>query len=235
MALDVQRGPAGDRPQASPADRAWQASFLSELPQRVQDDLGAAAFPMTVPVGNVIYRPLDEACLLLVVGGLVRVTASSPAGRRAAVRYARAGDCVGIMSVVFDDQDVTVEAVTRADLRVLSVNKFRQYARTEPEVGWLLARVVGRVANEGFDMMSAIIFHSVRERLARHLLDLAVRREDQLVVTEDQQEMADAIGSVREVVSRTLRDFRERGLVSRNQVGTRLDDADGLYKISLGE
>jgi hypothetical protein len=46
--------------------------------------------------------------------------------------------------------------------------------------------------------------------------------------------MADAIGSVREVVGRTIRDLRDRGLVCRTAEGLCLQDPDGLHSVALG-
>ena len=60
-------------------------------------------------------------------------------------------------------------------------------------------------------------FGSVRQRVATHLLDLASDRQrpgGRLVARVSQQELADAAGSVREVVARALRDLRAAGMVA---------------------
>ena len=60
-------------------------------------------------------------------------------------------------------------------------------------------------------------FGSVRQRVAAHLLDLASDRQrpgGRLVAHVSQQELADAAGSVREVVARALRDLRVAGIVA---------------------
>jgi CRP/FNR family transcriptional regulator len=60
-------------------------------------------------------------------------------------------------------------------------------------------------------------FASVRQRVARHLLDLAASRpaaSDQLTVSVSQQDLANSVGSVREVVARVLADLRTEHLVS---------------------
>jgi CRP/FNR family cyclic AMP-dependent transcriptional regulator len=64
----------------------------------------------------------------------------------------------------------------------------------------------------------------VRQRVARHLLDLASARVGEqpgsdhragreLVVQVSQQELANAVGTVREVVVRVLRELRQDGVV----------------------
>ena len=64
----------------------------------------------------------------------------------------------------------------------------------------------------------------MRQRVARHLLDLASARVGEqpapdhraareLTVQVSQQELANAVGTVREVVVRVLRDLRQDGVV----------------------
>lgn len=231
MSQDPPFGGPGARPESA-TDRAWAASFLGRFPAKVQNDLRGGALPMTILPGHIIYRAHDHPRLVLLVAGLARVVATSPDGRKATIRYARSADCIGSVSVVTSQQEVTAEAVTVTEALFLNVERVRYFAQTEPEVGWVLAQVVGQVCTEVIDMMSTTVFGAVRQRLARHLLDLAVRQGNELVVAEDQQGMADAIGSVREVAGRALRELRERGLVSRCDCGLRLDDPHGLHALS---
>jgi CRP/FNR family transcriptional regulator len=73
-------------------------------------------------------------------------------------------------------------------------------------------------------------FGTVRQRVARHLLDLASTTQagPALVVTISQQELADAVGSVREVVVRVLRELREEGYVETGHDGITLLDPQQL-------
>jgi len=69
-------------------------------------------------------------------------------------------------------------------------------------------------------------FATVRQRVSRHLLDLAVQREPghyrgtEIIVPVSQQELADAVGTVRDVVVRVLRELRQEGVVrtERDQI-----------------
>ncbi|WP_018180665.1 Crp/Fnr family transcriptional regulator [Jongsikchunia kroppenstedtii] len=216
------------------ADEAWDLSFLGALPAHVQTDLRSSALGMTIPPGHIIYRNDDHARLVLIVSGRARIVASSPEGRKATIRYARSADCVGSMSVVTRSQPVMAQAITEAEVLFINVDRLRRFAHTEPEVGWQLAQFVGTVATQVIEMMTAALFGSVRQRLAQHLLDLSVHYDDRLIVVVDQQEIADAIGSVREVIARTLKEFRERNLISRTPNGLQLDNPDELHAIALG-
>jgi len=75
----------------------------------------------------------------------------------------------------------------------------------------------------------------VKQRVASHLLDLASsqqRPQAHLVAQVSQQELADAVGSVREVVARVLRDLRLAGMVATSPDSVVILDAAGLHSES---
>jgi CRP/FNR family transcriptional regulator len=71
--------------------------------------------------------------------------------------------------------------------------------------------------------------------VAAHLLDLASaqqRPQGRLVARVSQQELADAVGSVREVVARVLRDLRLAGIVATAPDSVVVLDAPRLQRQS---
>jgi CRP-like cAMP-binding protein len=64
------------------------------------------------------------------------------------------------------------------------------------------------------------------------MLDLAERDAGQLVVAASQQDIADAIGSVREVVSRAVLWLRDEGLIRRSGRVYVLDNPAGLHAMT---
>jgi glyoxylase-like metal-dependent hydrolase (beta-lactamase superfamily II) len=81
------------------------------------------------------------------------------------------------------------------------------------------------------------VFGSVRQRVAAHLLDLASDRQrpgGRLVARVSQQELADAAGSVREVVARALRDLRVAEIVATAADSVVILDPARLYAESAG-
>jgi CRP/FNR family transcriptional regulator len=74
-------------------------------------------------------------------------------------------------------------------------------------------------------------------RATPDLLDLASAQQHprgRLVARVSQQELADAAGSVREVVARVLRDFRVAGIVATAADSVVILDAARLYAESGG-
>jgi CRP/FNR family transcriptional regulator len=78
-------------------------------------------------------------------------------------------------------------------------------------------------------------FGSVRQRIAAHLLDLASdgqRPRGRLEAHVSQQELADASGSVREVVARALRDLRMAGIVATTAESVVILDPARLHAVA---
>jgi CRP/FNR family transcriptional regulator, cyclic AMP receptor protein len=181
--------------------RAIRSSLLAEFPESARDELLAAALPIELPAGGMLYRDADEPRCALVISGLARAFLSAPDGRTVTIRYVRAGELLGIPIIVGGPIPASIQMVTNAELLVLSARTLRRLGRDELAVGWLLAQELARRLTETYEAVADNAFGSLRERVARHLLDLAAVREDaRLVADVTQQELAEAVGSTRPAV-----------------------------------
>jgi CRP/FNR family transcriptional regulator len=97
-----------------------------------------------------------------------------------------------------------------------------------------LAEESARSNYDTLDEFAEAAFGTVRQRVARHLLDLVVQGPDDgpLLAPISQQELANAVGTAREVVSRVLQVFKTEGLVRPTQAGLEVLDATELYQQS---
>jgi CRP/FNR family cyclic AMP-dependent transcriptional regulator len=79
-------------------------------------------------------------------------------------------------------------------------------------------------------------FATVRARVARHLLDLASESQKgcEFVAAIGQQELAEAVGTVREVIVRALRELREEGLLRTGRAGIIILDPERLATEAFG-
>ena len=73
-------------------------------------------------------------------------------------------------------------------------------------------------------------FSTIRQRVARHLLDLAAEHQQGalLIAPVTQRQVAEAVGSVREVVARALGGLRADGLVVKSPGGLVITDPERL-------
>ncbi len=135
------------------------------------------------------------------------------------MRYARSADVAGLALVVGGPGPASIEAMTSASVAALRVDTLRSLLASDPRVARACAEEPTRQLYQALDDLSEQAFLSVRQRIVHHMLDLAAPGLGQhLVVQASQQELADAVGSVREVVTRTL--HRDEGLVetSRDEI-----------------
>jgi CRP-like cAMP-binding protein len=229
---------------------AWQESFMGAFPPRVTEALLAGATEATIRAGDVLYRrdeDLDSAIVVLIVDGLFRTHIRAESGRQVTLRYAWHGDVVGVPALVlagdggargrerwklYGEHRLYLEALRDTLLLRLSPERFLELAQTEAAVAYALATALAQLTLLAEQMLEDGLFLSIRARVARHLLDLAVWRSGDLVVAEGQREIANAIGSVREVVSRTLLRMRDEGVVDRRDGDTVLLDPAALHAIA---
>ena len=196
---------------------ALRRSFLGGLPRELVEDLLAGGQRTDYPAGSTIYREGSAPRAELVVRGLLRVFMSSPEGRQVTVRYAREADVLGIAVIVGGPANVRVQTISDSSLFRIDVRRLVDAARGDGRIAWALAEELNRRLYDTLQQTAVNAFGSVRQRVAAHLLDLASAQQhpqDRLVARVTQQELADAVGSVREVVARALRALRVAGVVA---------------------
>ena len=216
---------------------ALTRSFLADLPAEVVGRLRADGERADYPAGTTVYRAGSDPRAALVVHGLLRVYLASAEGRQVTVRYARPGDVLGIAVLVGGPASVGVQAVEPSGLFRISSRTLTAAARRDPRVSWAVAEELNRRLYDTLEQTAVNAFGSVHQRVAAHLLDLASAQQHpagRLVAHISQQELADAVGSVREVVARALRDFRVAGVVATTADSIVILDAARLYAESGG-
>lgn len=152
--------------------------------------------------------------------GSVRIFRTSADGREQSFRLATAGDTFGEVPV-FDGgpNPATVEALERCEVLLVPTETFRRVVQEHPEVAMTLLNHFARRIRGFTELVGQLSLQTVQSRLARYLYQLA-REEgtptnEGIVVKRDLtvQDLASLVGSVREVVGRTLRTFQEDGII----------------------
>lgn len=191
---------------------------------------GAARFD--IPAGTVIYRDADRPRLAVVLDGLLRVFLTSSEGRQVTVRYTRAGDVLGAAATVGGPVDVSVQAVTDSTVAMIDPGRLVSLGRMNAQVAWAIAEELSRRLYEVLNELAGTAFLPLRDRIIRHLLDLAADAQSGggSVAHTTQQELADAVGSVREVVGRSLAELRATGLIETTRDGIKVLDVAALHR-----
>jgi CRP/FNR family transcriptional regulator, cyclic AMP receptor protein len=201
---------------------AVRASHLRDLPAEVLEELFEGAIRTKVAAGSVAHHALDaEQYVELVITGVIRVYVTAPDGRTMTIRYCRSGELLGAMSLFSDEftEPATKQALVDTQLLKMSPTQVRALAQRDLRVARALLVELSERARNFVNEIPGTAFATVRQRVARQLLDLASNDDqggnqgDELAVRITQQGLADAVGTVREVVVRALRQLRDAGIV----------------------
>ena len=171
--------------------------------------------------------------LFYVCSGTIRVYLISEDGKEATVRRLHEGElcmlsgsCL-LSSVAFD---VQIDAECESEICILPSHIMKKIMSENIYV----ENFVYKKMNESFsDIIAAtqkMLFASLEQRLAGFLIDEAAREHsDRILMTQEQ--IARAIGSAREAVSRTLKQMVSDGTVELFRGGVRILDRKKLYHI----
>jgi CRP/FNR family transcriptional regulator len=168
------------------------------------------------PAGHTVYSEADAEAFALVLDGLLRVYMHASDGRQVTVRYVRGGGLLGVPALVGGPAPVFVQAVVPGAAFLFDVDRVKRTARNDAAVAWALAEESVHRLYDVLEELAGNAFASVRQRVARHLLDLAASRPGAnlpLTAFVNQQDLANSVGSVREVVARVLAELRAERLV----------------------
>jgi len=218
-------------------------SCLADLPSVVLDRVLVGAEVVRHPRGTVVRSPDDPRATQapgLVIEGLLRVFRHEADGREATARYVDAGDLIGLAALLgFADNALApglgASAVHDTIVLEFSPEAFSFALRDEAALGLAVCRYVFGELLATQHALTGSVLLPVRSRVASHLLDLAERCDRYLIVTTSPQQLAAAAGSVREVVSRVLRQLEETGIVRRERDRVVLLDSAALHRLASNE
>jgi len=189
----------------------WAAVSITTI-QSLVDGGRAVHFPS----GHTVYTEAEAVRLAVVMQGLLRVYMHTGDGRQVTVRYVRGGDLLGVPALIAGPAPVFVQAVTPGVAFFFDVGQVERTARNDASLAWALAEESVHRLYDALEELAGNTFASVRQRIARHLLDLAAARPGgsrTLTALVNQQDLANSVGSVREVVARILAELRAEQLI----------------------
>lgn len=197
---------------------------LARLPHALVQEWIDTATRLEVPQGASIYQEHDAPRVGLIVEGLVRAYMTAPDGREVTVRYARAGQLLGIPALVGGPAPVSVAMLTRTVILMLPFEALGRAGREQPEVGWQFAEEICRRLYDALEALAGNAFGTLTERVCRHLLEMSGpgATDETLRAAVTQQDLANAVGSSRVAVARILAELRREGLIETGSRGIEL-------------
>jgi len=180
----------------------------------------------------VLFRPGDEvAGFVLVISGRVDVYMTSQTGREILLYSIAPGEtCVQTTLGLLGEEDYSAEAVAETAIEIVIIPKslFLELLGSSVSFRTYVFHAFASRLQSIMQVLERVAFIKVEERLAAIL----IKRSDETgLVHNTHQELATAIGSAREVVSRRLELFGRKGLVTLERGNIRITDKAGLVKL----
>lgn len=206
-------------------------SYLAGLPQATQEDLAAVASERTYRAGEIIFWQGEPAYGLYIVGGgSVKISRHSLDGREHILHLLQYGETFNDVAALDGGENpATATAHTDAVIWTIARDDLMRTTERHPDLAWALLEDMARRARTLVTMVEDLAMRSVKGRLARLLLEQATRNEsEELPRLLTQEEMANQLGTVREVVGRALRSLANSGVIEFDRHRIVILDADKL-------
>lgn len=204
--------------------------MLQTLPTSQLADLQANAMLMQLPAGAVVFdenQPCQGFPLLL--SGSVRVIKAAASGRELQLyRVGKGESCILTSSCLLGHADYQARGVVEqaVEMAVLSPTIFKMLVSAhEPFRDYIFSLFSERLTDL-MQLVTAVAFQKLDQRLAA----LLASKTSPFRITH--QALADELGSVREIVSRLLKNFADQGWVRLGREQIEILNAPALKNYS---
>jgi len=202
--------------EASRRDELTQVfPFFATLPPRTREAVLGQAVTKKLSHKEVLVRAGGE-CLYLpfVLEGTLRLYKTSPGGREITLyRIEKGESCILSATCILTQGSFPAVAEAEGETEILLVPSRLMADAVDDNPEWrrFLFGLYARRLDEVLMLVDEVTFHHVDARLAAFLLKNASPRRH--AVDRTHGEIADELGTSREVVTRILKDFETDGLI----------------------
>jgi CRP/FNR family transcriptional regulator len=207
-----------------PAATGISQSFLADVRPSAVEAIRRLAVVYRHRSGDTVVSE-SEHWTGIVLRGMARVFLTTKGGRQVTLRHARPGSSIGV-GALLGESTVSAQAVTDCEVLSLDTDQVKRLARDDASLAFAIARETSLRLRETYREVVIREQGSVRQRLARQLLHFAgqIDPDDPLGLPLSHEEIADAIGSAREVVSRHLARFQADEMLALERGRIRIVD-----------
>lgn len=214
------QGPYGfDINESCQACKTRSTGFFCQLTPKGIHDFDAVKSNSAYPESSVLFMEKQNCRGVFVIcQGEVKLTISSSEGKTLITRIAKAGEILGLMSVLTGrPYEVTAETLRPCQISFVRRDDFLRFVAQHPEAAAAAMNQLSANYHGACEQLRTVgLSSSAGERLARLLLEWAgggERKAVRINIPLTHEEIAECIGSTRETVTRTLSDFRNKQLV----------------------
>ncbi len=171
--------------------------------------------------------------LALVLSGSIRVYKLSKNGKEITLYRIQSGEsCVLTASCILSDQRFPAYAKSEKACEILLVPNTAVKKWITKSTLWqqFIFGLMASRLSDVIEIVEEIAFKKMDMRIAKQLILIA--KNNNRLINSTHQQLADELGSSREVISRILKDFEHRGLIILLRGNIKIVDKIGLSKIA---
>ncbi len=202
---------------------------LQALGDVALDPLLAQAQRVSVPAGSLLFdeRSPCQAFPLILVGA-IRVAKCAASGRELPLYRVTPGEtCIITSACLLGRADYNARGMAEGETEMVLLPRAAFLALIEqPQFRDFVFQLFSQRIAELMQLVEEVAFRKLDQRLAAALLGRGRR------VHITHQQLADELGSVREIVSRLLKSFAEQGLVAMGREQLEILDPAGLRRVA---
>jgi CRP-like cAMP-binding protein len=186
--------------------------LLGALPPDALESLRAASTVRDISRNDVLFKRGDPATELFgIISGRVAILTQAPDGRESLVAVLDEGSLFGELGL-FDEgpRSADARALETTQVLVLDYEAVRAAIKAEPQLLWIIIRVLARRLRTTDDSLADAVFLDVPGRTAKRLLELSADN-DEFRLRMTQEDLAGLVGASRERVNKALSMFTRLG------------------------
>ncbi len=211
----------------------WLALFpeLINLDQEAKNTLIKHSRIIEAPIGTIGYREgMPCGAYVMRLAGKSRVYKMSTNGREILLYRVGSGEtCVITTTCLLGNSDYPASTVVEEPIRdvLIPAAAFHQLMLDSAIFRKFVMTNYGALISDLIVLLDEVAFHNLDARLAKTLLDA-----NNAKVVRTHQQIADELGTAREVVSRQLKRLEQKGLVSLGRGQVEIINRNALDKIA---
>lgn len=209
------------------------------LTRQEQESVASLARPVTVGRGERVYSAGDDVSQLMVVHtGLLKISRISLEGQEQIIRVLEPGEFVGEGAFLNGGRpDHFATALETGSMCVFRHQDVGTLLARHPSIGLRMLQGVSRRLEQTEERLAAATSVEVAARLARYLLDLPARHQEDGAVSVRlplaKKDIASLLDTTPESLSRQLRRLQSTGVIDQQGPrGVRLLDTDQLLDLA---
>lgn len=186
--------------------------YFDELSELILKDIAEHMHLREYSRGDVLFWEGDPCeGLHIIEHGSAKIFKLSPQGRQYIVRILQEGDTFSEVPA-FDEgaNPVNVEALETCRVWVIEIQKLHELIMTNPVFSQKVLLNFGKMLRGMVRMVSEMAFYQVTHRLARLVAELP---QEKSAPHWTQEQLAARLGTVREVVARSMKELERSGAI----------------------